>query len=193
MIFSKKERSSLALSLHLNGFQGHLYVGRNLTGNSKLNKLKLIKHYQDQLDKSLISDWKLNRLSSWSHSRDWIGLWVSSLSFPTGLDIEKSDRINLNLLKRIYHANDQISFSHPMAHFLWGIKESAFKALSLVTPIKTISQVYAWDLKKLTPLLNQHSARARFTSDGPDVHVLCFQKNNFYFCIAQALPNRLNP
>lgn len=193
MIFSKKEKSSLALSLYLNGFRGHLYLGRNLTGNSKVNKLKLIKHYQNQLDKSLISEWKLNRLSSWSHSQNWIGLWVSSLSFPTGLDIEKSDRINSKLLKRIYHTQDKISLSDPKSYFLWGIKESAFKALSLATPIKTVSQVYAWDLKKLTPLLNQHLARARFTADGPDVHVLCFQKDNFYFCIAQALPNRLNP
>jgi hypothetical protein len=193
MILTKAEKESLKKSFKSLGFRGHLYLLRGASFNPAENKKKLLFHFRSSLADNIEKDWKTTRASSWSHTANIVGIWIGSHNYKVGLDIEDNGRINTKLLKRIQNPLDDVSPSTPESHFFWGVKESAFKALSLNPSLKTISQIQIQSFKPINSLLKQHLAVVKNSKGHDDTRVFCFQKDGFNFCIAQSLSDGLNP
>lgn len=193
MIFTPDEKLLLAHSLKHLDFDGTLYLLKGALSAQEDNKKKLITRYQKALPTNIESSWQSRGLSSWSHSQNWVGVWVSKGSCRVGFDIEERSRIKPKLIDRIQHRDDLISQDHPHASYSWVIKEASFKALSQATSIQTITEVALAELKPLNPRLNQFEALALHPNSKTILRALCFTKYNFHFCIAQSLPNVLNP
>jgi len=190
MIFTFSEKQSLKQSLHSLGILGQLYLLQSPEADPKKNKKKLISFFSSKLPDDISTSWSKNRLSSWSHTPHCVGLWVSFTSQGVGLDIEESQRITPNLIKRIFNPNDSIPKNQPQINYLWNIKEASFKALSLEGSIKTISEIYVSKLELINPMLNQSVAIARSSQSLNELVAFCFYKNGLNFCIAQTLSNR---
>jgi len=193
MILTQEEKSSLRHSLVELGLRGQLYLSKHDSPGAKPNSKKLFSHFKTKLPPHIETSWLKDRLSSWSHTSHWVGLWVSHSGQTVGLDLEETKRIKANLLMRIANPNDLVLPSHQQSQYLWNIKEASFKALSLHTPIKTISEVSVIGLRPIKSLLNQCFAKAQSPDKLFNLTALCFQKNNLNFCIAQASSFRLNP
>lgn len=192
MILSLKEKQSLQSSLKSLSILGRLYLLQSSEPNPKKNKQKLLSFYSSKLPKDISTSWSQNRLSSWSHTPHCVGLWISFTSQHVGLDIEASKRLKPDLIRRILNPNDSIPVTHRHSEYLWNIKEASFKAVSLDNSIKTASQIYVSKLRVINPMLNQCMAIAHSPNNQDQLVVFCFQKNDFNFCIAQTLSNRLN-
>ncbi len=91
------------------------------------------------------SDWRACRYASWSHTDEWLALWVGrKKSLAYGLDIESPWRVTPEILARIRHPSDisLASWSSMEMPLLWSVKEASFKALSRFAPsLGVISQI----------------------------------------------------
>lgn len=114
------------------------------------------------------TNWKKCGYASWSHTDEWLALWVGrNKKITYGLDIEDPRRVTLDIIRRIAGPLELIpdGFGPVSLSLLWSAKEASFKALSrLSNRLQLLSQinVLSWQAVELQKSPRQDIQAFRF-------------------------------